>query len=119
MVKEGIKAGTAAPSFTRDLLESKDASAFTVEEMETIKWTAATFYGGGADTTVSAISTFFLAMTMHPEVVKKAHEELDRVVGSERLPSFEDRVRLPYVDAICKEVLRCALSSSVHSPRFD
>jgi len=105
-VKEGIKSGTAAPSFTQELLESKEASAFSKEEEETIKWTAASLYSGGADTTVSAISTFFLAMAMNPEVVKKAQEELDRVVGSERLPNFKDRPRMPYVEAICKEVLR-------------
>lgn len=49
---------------------------------------------------------FFLAMTLFPHVQAKAQEELDRVIGSDRLPSFEDRPHLPYVDAIVKEVLR-------------
>jgi cytochrome P450 len=66
----------------------------------------ASLYSGGADTTVSAISTFFLAMTMNPHVMRKAQEELDRVVGQDRLPSVADRESLVYVDAICKEVLR-------------
>jgi cytochrome P450 len=108
MVKQAIENGTAVPSFTQELLESKSSlSDFTHEEEETIKWAAASMYSGGADTTVSAIATFFLAMVMYPDVVKKAQEELDRVVGGERLPSFKDRGKLPYIEAICKEVFRC------------
>jgi hypothetical protein len=56
--------------------------------------------------TVSSIYSFFLAMTLHPEVMKKAQAEIDAVVGSDRLPGFEDRENLPYVDALAKEVLR-------------
>lgn len=37
---------------------------------------------------------------------RKAQEEIDRVVGTDRLPSYDDRVNLPYVDALVKEVLR-------------
>ena len=49
---------------------------------------------------------FFLAMAMHPAVQQKAQEELDRVVGGDRLPDFDDRNSLPYVNALLKEVLR-------------
>ena len=42
----------------------------------------------------------------HPHVVKKAQKELDRVVGSERLPQLSDREDLPYVSALIKELLR-------------
>ena len=45
-------------------------------------------------------------MTAYPEVQRKAQEEIDRVVGSDRLPNIRDREDLPYVNAIAKEVLR-------------
>ncbi|KAJ3019070.1 hypothetical protein NUW54_g182 [Trametes sanguinea] len=45
-------------------------------------------------------------MIMHPEVQKRAQEELDAVVGSDRLPEHADRPSLPYTDAILKETLR-------------
>ena len=45
-------------------------------------------------------------MVLHPNVVKRAQDEIDRVVGKERLPSFRDREKLPYINALVKEVLR-------------
>ena len=55
---------------------------------------------------MSALQTFFLAMVLHPEAQRKAQDELDRVVGTDRLPDFTDEPALPYVTALMKEVLR-------------
>ena len=55
---------------------------------------------------VSALINFVLAMTLYPEVQTRAQEELDRVVGRDRLPTFEDRAQLPYVSNVVKETLR-------------
>ena len=52
------------------------------------------------------LSMFITAMATYPEVQKKAQQELDSVVGTHRLPSFGDRERLPYIEAILKELLR-------------
>ena len=56
--------------------------------------------------TSSAIQSFFLAATLHPEVVRLAQQQLDEVLGRERLPDSTDMPRLPYISAIAKEVLR-------------
>lgn len=45
-------------------------------------------------------------MALHPNIARKAQEELDRVVGNERLPEPSDRENLPYVSALLKELLR-------------
>ncbi|KAG7096665.1 hypothetical protein E1B28_004080 [Marasmius oreades] len=102
-VKQQIAAGTAMPSFSSSRLENKDLDD---EEEFDLKWSAASLYSGASDTTVSAIYAFFLAMTLYPQVLKKAQAEIDLVVGNERLPRIEDRSRLPYVDALVKEVFR-------------
>jgi cytochrome P450 len=59
----------------------------------------------GADTTASALGTFFLTMVCNPEAQKKAQAELDRVVG-DRLPDHNDFGSLPYLTALIWEVYR-------------
>ncbi|KAJ3495243.1 hypothetical protein NLG97_g3532 [Lecanicillium saksenae] len=76
------------------------------ETESAIKRTAAIMYAGGADTTVCVLSAFILAMTMYPDVQRKAQKEIDTVVGLDRLPGLQDRDQLPYVSAIVKEALR-------------
>ena len=53
---------------------------------------------------------FSALIPAYPEIQKKAQEELDRVVGRDRLPNVEDEQNLPYCHAIIKEVER------VHNP---
>ncbi|KAG2131537.1 cytochrome P450 [Suillus cothurnatus] len=103
LVKDQMVAGIAPVSFTSNLLEGSDISA---EEDHAVKWSAFSLYAGGADTTVSAIYSLFLAMTLFPDVQKKAQAEIDAVVGPDRLPSFADRDSLPYTEALVTEVLR-------------
>jgi hypothetical protein len=50
--------------------------------------------------------SFFVAAIVRPEIQTIAQQELDAVTGRERLPTLEDRSRMPFVDAICKEVIR-------------
>ncbi|KAJ3834462.1 cytochrome P450 [Lentinula raphanica] len=54
-------------------------------------------YAAAADTTMSSISSFLLSMCLHPDIQRKGQEEIDRVIGQDRLPTFEDRWSLPYV----------------------
>lgn len=56
--------------------------------------------------TVSSINSLFLALVVFPQVQRRAQAELDVVVGRDRLPTFDDRPHLPYIEAICKEVMR-------------
>ncbi|THU82960.1 cytochrome P450 [Dendrothele bispora CBS 962.96] len=102
-VKSKVANGTAEMSFISHLLNEK--ASHGEEEFE-IKWSAASLYAGGADTTVSAIISFFKAMLLWPEVAQKAQAEIDSVIGNDRLPTFADRDQLPYVNAIALEALR-------------
>lgn len=38
----------------------------------------------------------------YPDWIKKAHQQLDEVVGCDRLPNFDDREKMPYIEAICR-----------------
>ena len=55
---------------------------------------------------VSGLENLILALVLHPEAQRKAQMELDAVIGEDRLPKFEDRAQLPYVNALCVEVQR-------------
>ncbi len=56
--------------------------------------------------TVSVVLSAMLAFLLYPEVQAKAQAELDAVVGPTRLPNFDDRPQLPYLEAILSEALR-------------
>jgi cytochrome P450 len=56
--------------------------------------------------TTSTLMVFILSMVLYPDVQKRAQAEIDSVIGTDRLPTFEDRASLPYVDAILRETLR-------------
>ena len=45
-------------------------------------------------------------MVRYPRVFKKAQEEIDRVIGPDRLPDIDDRDSLPYINWIVKETYR-------------
>jgi cytochrome P450 len=45
-------------------------------------------------------------MAVHPDIQKKAQSEIDTVIGTHRLPEFEDRPSLPFVEALYREVMR-------------
>lgn len=101
--KEAVMQGTAVPSVTSSMI-SKVENKISPELLA--KQLPANMYLAGADTTVSALSSFFLAMARYPETMKKAQAEIDAVVGNARLPDFSDEDSLPYVGALVKEVLR-------------
>ncbi|OSC99371.1 CyP450 monooxygenase [Trametes coccinea BRFM310] len=105
---KAIREGSAPPSMVTGLIQrlSRFSGEEHAEEEIVARNVAAVAYAAGADTTLSAIQSFFLGMASFPEVQRKAREELDAVVGPHRLPVLADRASLPYVEAVTKECLR-------------
>ena len=54
-------------------------------------------------------------MVLYPDVYTKAQEEVDRVIGTTRLPTLEDRQCLPYIDSILLETYRCVSAQRFHT----
>ncbi|KAI0753694.1 cytochrome P450 [Fomes fomentarius] len=105
MVIDAMATGEAAPSITASLLEAHQGNP-TPEELEDIQYIGVSIYGAGMETTYGTLTSFMLAMVRNPGVVQKAQEELDRVVGPDRLPDFGDRESLPYLNAVLEELYR-------------
>ncbi|KAG1817314.1 cytochrome P450 [Suillus variegatus] len=61
---------------------------------------------GSYETGASVLMAFALAMVSYPDVQKRAQAEIDSVVGRDRLPTFEDRASLPYIESVLRETLR-------------
>ncbi|KAH8116040.1 cytochrome P450 [Phellopilus nigrolimitatus] len=107
VVKDNRAEGKDIPCLISSFLDDYEETGVANSEYEEdIKIVGAIIYSTGNDTTKTVISTFFLLMTLHPRVATRAQEEIDRVVGADRLPTFDDRPSLPYVDCILKEVYR-------------
>ncbi|KAJ7805524.1 cytochrome P450 [Mycena olivaceomarginata] len=116
-VKHQIAVGFASSSFTTDALLALESSDQYYEERN-VKDIAASMYGAGADTTVSSLSTFILAMLANPETQKKAQLEIDSVIDKGNLPDFGDQEALPYVGALVQEILRWKNVAPFGVPHF-
>ncbi|KAG2037427.1 cytochrome P450 [Suillus americanus] len=103
-VKERMSANDVGPCLVADALnrtsEDDDVNITAIKETASVAFVAAT------DTTTDTLLVFLLAMVLNPEVQAKAQAEIDRVVGKDRLPNFDDRPALPYLEAVLRETLR-------------
>ena len=100
-----------------ETLDARSANGRTSEEakardLDAILDTACTIFATSADTSTNSILSFIFAIATHAEYRKKIHAELDSVLvdrpGTLRLPTFEDRERLPLLMAAVMESQRWA-----------
>ncbi|KAM5356841.1 hypothetical protein ACJ41O_003487 [Fusarium nematophilum] len=98
------KTGDAQDCFVNDFYQA-DPDKHGIDE-ETAAYTAGSLLEAGSQSTSDVFITLMLACLLFPDVVKQAQDELDRVIGKDRLPSFDDQSDLPYIRAMIKEVLR-------------
>ncbi|KAH9853167.1 cytochrome P450 [Lenzites betulinus] len=105
VVTSAVASGTAAPCIFTSVLEEYGNSP-TPEEAEDIKGLGISVYGAGVETSRGVLSMFFWHMVRNRHVLLKAQEEIDKVVGSSRLPDFSDRASLPFIDALLEEIHR-------------
>lgn len=107
-------------SYSKKLFEQ--ASKYNLSDVE-LSTLSGSLFGAGSDTSSSTLVTFVLACCAFPEVLPKAWEELDRVVGPHRSPNFDDEPDLVYVKALVKEVLRwrsvAIIGGQPHAPIQD
>jgi len=114
IVMQDVENGTAQESFVKKLIEDRLSKAqessasdnLTGITDEDIKGAGAALYTGGADTTTATMLSFVLAMTLYPDIQRKAWAEIDSVVGKNGLPTFSDRQKLPYIEKVVQETFR-------------
>ncbi|KAJ6525781.1 cytochrome P450, partial [Mycena vulgaris] len=102
LIIRSFVSGTAKPSIASQILQEIEETQ-DPDERRTKNYLTRFSPVAGADTT-SVLGSFVLAITMYPEVQKKAQAAVDDVIGHGRLPGFDDNI--PYVEAVVREVLR-------------
>ncbi|KIW12238.1 hypothetical protein PV08_09514 [Exophiala spinifera] len=107
VMKERVRNGTAPDCFLARLLE-QEGSVFDESEPPHM---IGTTMAAGTDTTATTLQFFFKAAILFPDAIKKAQEEIDQVVGPHRLPGWEDRKNLPYIEAAINETHRWATAT--------
>ncbi|EKM48707.1 uncharacterized protein PHACADRAFT_108423 [Phanerochaete carnosa HHB-10118-sp] len=100
-------AGNATPSFTSMHIEELERTGgASLEDLQAVKVASVQMYGAGAHATWSSLLSIIAMLLLHPEVQRKAQDELDGVLGGKRLPDFNDRESLPYLEAVIQETVR-------------
>lgn len=79
-------------------------STFTVKQLIMV---ILDLFIGGSQTTSTAIDLTLMIMLIYPEMQKRCHEEIDRVVTADgELPNYTERQKTPFIDAVILEVQR-------------
>lgn len=115
-LKTQMETKQAPECFVKQLIESNYA-AQDISELQAA-FLAGSLIEAGSETTSAAINSALLHLCAYPEARQKAWEEIDRVVGTSRSPTFEDEERLPYVRAIIKETMRIRPVTNIGSPHY-
>src|SRR5579862_4379222 len=103
---------TAAADDKKDMLGAMmtgvDRVTGTQLDDVNIRYQINTFLIAGHETTSGLLSCTLYALLKHPEVLKKAYEEVDRVLGPDLAakPTFQQVTQLSYITQVLKEALR-------------
>lgn len=120
LTRSAVLNDTASPSYVADNLKAIFDGSNPADE-NILMASAGSIYGAGTDTTAAFLFSFFLLMTVHQDVQKRAQDEIMSLLGSSRLPTLEDQHRLPYIEALIREIHRYnpVVNLVSHSPLVD
>ncbi|XP_077337485.1 cytochrome P450 2G1-like [Lithobates pipiens] len=78
-------------------------TVYTIENLVTS--TLQIFYAG-METTGSTLTYVLLIFMKNPDVLGKVCKEIECIIGRDRSPKMQDRIRMPFTDAVIHEMQR-------------
>ncbi|THV01069.1 cytochrome P450 [Dendrothele bispora CBS 962.96] len=103
LCEERIQRGEENGCFLEGVIENQEKYGLT---RKMIGYLGGVLLDGGAHTTSAFLQSMILCLIAFPEAQKRAHEELDRVIGEDRALRLEDFDNLPYCQALINETHR-------------
>ncbi|GFT21009.1 cytochrome P450 2A9 [Nephila pilipes] len=67
---------------------------------------ARAFFAAGSDTVRVTVDWMLLVSAAYPRIQKRIHAEIDEVIGPDRFPTWQDRLRMPFTEAAIIELMR-------------
>ncbi|CAI9284025.1 unnamed protein product [Lactuca saligna] len=123
-ILEEHKTGSGAPSGHVDLLstlislkDDADGEGGKLSDIE-IKALLLNLFAAGTDTSSSTVEWAIAELIRYPELMKQAQQEMDIVVGKDRLVTELDLSQLTFLQAIVKETFRLHPSTPLSLPRI-
>ncbi|OJI96603.1 hypothetical protein ASPVEDRAFT_78369 [Aspergillus versicolor CBS 583.65] len=101
--KQRMISGIRTGCFMEKLIEDQGKNGLSDEHTA---YLGGILMEAGSDTTSSTLLSFLLAVLENPDALKRAQEDVDRVVGLERSPTMQDLEDLSYIEACMHETLR-------------
>ncbi|KAJ9568499.1 hypothetical protein OSB04_004465 [Centaurea solstitialis] len=98
------------------LKDDADGEGGKLSDIE-IKALLLNLFAAGTDTSSSTVEWAMAELIRHPQLMKQAQEELESVVGRDRLISELDLTRLTFLEAVVKETFRLHPSTPLSLPR--
>uniref|UniRef100_A0A8C5WI64 Cytochrome P450 n=1 Tax=Leptobrachium leishanense TaxID=445787 RepID=A0A8C5WI64_9ANUR len=104
---------TLDPSNPRDYvdaflikMEKKKNDPQTEFTLKNLIYSTLQIFYAGIETMSNTLMYALLIMLKHPDVLEKVYEEIDQVIGRERIPKVQDRGEMPYTEAVIHEMQR-------------
>ncbi|XP_005297671.1 cytochrome P450 2C5-like [Chrysemys picta bellii] len=115
---------TLEPSCPRDYIDcfliKSEKGKSTSEDVfsdENLLMAVFDLFGAGTVSTANSLLFFFLVMAKFPQIQARVQQEIEEVVGATHAPSMEDRVRMPYTNAVIHEMQRSQKGQIENFPR--
>ncbi|RVW92897.1 Flavonoid 3',5'-hydroxylase [Vitis vinifera] len=105
------------PDFLDVIMGNQENSTGEKLTITNIKALLLNLFTAGTDTSSSVIEWSLAEMLKNSSILKRAHEEMDQVIGRSRRLVESDLPKLPYLQAICKESFRKHPSTPLNLPR--